>query len=82
MVYVDQAVKLMQYPCLACKCYCPTSRVFHQLTDSQILDAGFSALRVYALLDGKYFVTALVLLLNVVPFAANIVSTRVSCRHV
>ncbi len=81
MLRIDQALRLTQYLCLACESFCPTSWVYHELTDSQILDAGFSALRVYALLDGKYIVTALVLLLNVVPFATNIVSTRVSCIH-
>ncbi|KAI0825867.1 hypothetical protein BC629DRAFT_1451250 [Irpex lacteus] len=52
-----------------------------ELTESRILHVGFSALRVYALLDGEYLMTALVLLLNVAPFATNIVSNRVSCRH-
>lgn len=55
--------------------------MYRELADSPNLDAGFSALRVYALLDGKYLVTALVLLLNVVPFATNLVSTRVSCLY-
>ncbi len=80
-VYINQALRLTQYLCLACECFCPTTRVYHELADSRIIDTGFSALRVYALLDGKYIVTALVLLLNVVPFAANIVSTGVSYRH-
>ncbi|KAI0825865.1 hypothetical protein BC629DRAFT_31379 [Irpex lacteus] len=57
---------------------CPNScevgnHVDHALRLTQYLClAWFSALRVYALLDGKYIVTALVLLLNVVPCATNI----------
>ena len=35
---------------------------------------GFSALRVYALLDGKKLIAVVVFLLNLVPFVTNLVS--------
>ncbi|KAI0738123.1 hypothetical protein BC629DRAFT_1300472, partial [Irpex lacteus] len=40
--------------------------------------AWFSSLRVYALLDGKYVIAGIVFLLNLVPFATNMVSLTVS----
>ncbi|KAI0769502.1 hypothetical protein BC629DRAFT_785704 [Irpex lacteus] len=44
--------------------------------------AWFSALRVYALSDGRFLMASVVLLLNVVPFATNMVSpTMMGWRH-
>ncbi len=42
-----------------------------------MLVTGFSALRVYALLDGKYIVAGTVFILNLVPLATNIVSVTI-----
>ncbi len=50
------------------------------MTDFGILDAGFSALRIYALLDGKYVIAGIALALNLVPFATNLVSTAIIRR--
>ncbi len=46
-----------------------------------ILNAGFSALRVYALSDGKYVTTGTVLVLNLVPFATNMVSKTITAKQ-
>ncbi|KAI0769492.1 hypothetical protein BC629DRAFT_1292144, partial [Irpex lacteus] len=41
---------------------------------------GFSALRVYALLDGKYLMASIVFLLNLAPFASNLVPVSLITR--
>lgn len=48
----------------------------------RLLNIGFSSLRVYALLLGnKYLIASMVLLLNLVPFATNMVSTIMRESH-
>lgn len=75
---IDQVLMLIQYLCLACERSGTEPRMHYELTNLQISNAGFSALRVYALLDGKYLIAGIVLLLNLVPFATNMVSTTMT----
>ena len=71
-MYVGSALTLTQFLCFACEYHFPAHpRRHHSLSRG----SGFSALRVYALLDGRKFLAGVVLLLNLVPFALNLVST-------
>ena len=71
-MYVGSALNLIQFLCFACEYHFPARpRRPHSLSRG----SGFSALRVYALLDGRKLLAAIVFLLNLVPFAVNLVST-------
>lgn len=73
--YIDGALQLLQYLCLACECS-PALPIYLEPADFRALNmAGFSALRVYALSNGKYLPAGIVLLLNLVPFGTNMVSS-------
>lgn len=69
------ALTLLQYLCIACKLFFIFLTGIYQNNCMTIFYLpGFSALRVYALLNGRYLVACLVFLLNLVPFAINMVS--------
>ncbi len=70
MIYTGDTFILLPFLCSARKFVIFCSKEF---TDSFILEIVLSALRIYALSDGKHIVAGLVLALNLVPFATNMV---------
>ena len=63
------ALGLIKFLCFACE-----RRFLHTIFTSLTRPVpGFSALRVYALLDGKKLIAGVVFLLNLVPFVTNLV---------
>lgn len=67
--YIDDTITLMQYPCLACELPVILLSIY-----LPIFNSGFSALRVYAMMEYKRPLTVVVFLLNLVPFGTNLVS--------
>ena len=76
-MYIDDALVLIQFLCFACE-----RRFFAGtfLPPAGSPVPGFSALRVYALLDGKKLISGFIFLPNLVPLVTNLVSAFCSTR--